>query len=211
MNMKVSPDAVETEYVALRTTPYGENSMVVTGISPVHGRLAFMVSSALRSGRRGRSPFDLFRRLRVTYTPRERDLQAVEAVELLEDYSLLTRDYAGYQCACWLAQFLLDNILPGLPCEFTYRSLCIALQRLAACAVNPLSVQTGVLLVYLNENGHLDADAEPQQVQQCQILVDMALGGAIPALRDDNWQALRDWVLGRLVATDGILPYGRQR
>ena len=48
--------------------------------------------------------------------------------------------------------------------------------------------------------------AQPQQTRQCQVLVDMALGGPVPALRDDNWLALRDWVLGRLAQTDGILP-----
>ena len=207
MNMKVSPDAEETAFLALRTTPYSENSMIVAGVSPQHGRLSFLVGGALRCGRRGRSPFGLFRRLRVSFTPRERDLQAVDEAELLEDYTPLTRDYQGYECACWLAQFALGNVLPGQAAEFTFRSLRVAFVRLAACDVPPVAVQTGVLLVYMNENGLLEADAaQPQQTRQCQVLVDMALGGPVPALRDDNWLALRDWVLGRLAQTDGILP-----
>jgi recombinational DNA repair protein (RecF pathway) len=201
-------DAVEIDFLVLRVTQYGENSLIAAGVSPEQGRLSFMVHGGRGSGRRGVSPFRLFSRLHLVYTPSTRELQKCTSAELVGDYGGVSQDYGRYACACWLSQFSLANVLPGLSLEYYFRSLAVGLERLSANrSVPTAAVLTGILLVYMQENGFLpQMEGDPKGQSQCQLLLQMALGGDIPALQEQNWLALRDWTIGLLRQTDCIVP-----
>ena len=201
-------ESIETAFLVLRLTQYGENSLIATGISPEQGKLTFMVHGGRGSGRRGVSPFRLFGRLAVTYTPSNREMQHCTIVELLEDNGDVSHDYARYACACWLCQFSLANVLPGMALEYYFKSLSVAFTRLAKNNQVPTAaVVTGVLLVYKQENGLLPSmEGDTRRQSQCQLLLQMALGGDIPALQEQNWLALRDWTISLLRQTDCIVP-----
>ena len=201
-------DAIETDYLVLRVTQYGENSLIAAGISPEQGKLSFVVHGGRGSGRRGVSPFRLFSRLHLVYTPSTRELQKCTSAELVRDYSGVSHDYGRYACACWLCQFSLANVLPGLALEYYFQSLAVAFERLSANSNVPTAaIVTGVLLVYMQENGFLpQMEGDTKRQSQCQLLFQMALGGDVPALQDQNWLALRDWAIGLLRQTDCIVP-----
>lgn len=202
-------DEVVTDYLVLGKVPYGEGGLIVNGISPERGKLAFMVYGAVTGGKRKFPHFDLFRHLRVRYIPGREDLQNCRESELIEDFSALSSDYAAFQAACWLARFSLDNVLPGIAHEHFFQASCLAYQRLAAKALVPPAVLTGVCLVYLYEAGWLsDYQDLPQTVAQCQRLIDMAMGAEPPALTERNWQDLFAWCKGLLLQSECTLPHG---
>lgn len=201
-------EAIETEYLVLRKVPYGEGDLIVNGITPDQGKVAFLIYHALSSGKRRFPHFDLFRCLRVRYTPRQNELQKCQDCELLEDFAGVSAAYGNFQAACWLARFALDNVLPGIAHEHFFRATCNAYRTLAARSLPSAAILSGVCLVYLHEAGWLsDYQDSPQTVQQCQWLIDMALGvTAAPALTERNWQDIFAWCKGLLLQCDCAVP-----
>lgn len=201
-------ESLETDYLVLRTTVYGESGLIVSGVSPEQGKLSFMVHGARRGGRRGGSVFGLFRKLRLSYRPQERELQSCDDAELVSDHGSVSSDFGRYTGACWLSQFALQNILPGMSSSYFFDSLDLGFSRLASGVGSVASIETGVMLVYMQENGvmPLFGEGEERQAAQCQLLLEMALGGQIPALREDNWVALRDWAAGVLRGSECVVP-----
>ena len=201
-------DAIETEYLVLRKVPFGEGDLIVNGITPGQGKVAFLIYHALDSGKRRFPHFDLFRCLQVRYAPGKNELQKCQDSGLLEDFSGVSADYGNFQAACWLARFALDNVLPGVPHEHFFRASCNACRALAARALPPAAILSGACLVYLYEAGWLsDYQDSPQTVQQCQRLIDMAMGEAeAPALTERNWQDIFAWCKGLLLQSDCAVP-----
>ncbi|MBP5640969.1 MAG: recombination protein O N-terminal domain-containing protein [Victivallales bacterium] len=200
-------DTIETEFLVLRVTQYGENSLIAAGFTPELGKLSFAIHGGKGSGRRGVTPFRLFCHLKVKYVPSSRELQKCVSAELVDDFSAVSHDYERYSCACWLSQFSLTNVLPGMPTEYYFRAVSVAFSRLAKTVLPVPAILTGVLLVYMQENGMLpQMEGDVRRQSQCQLLLQMALGGDVPALQKQNWLAIRDWTIGVLRQTDCILP-----
>ena len=197
----------ETDFIVLRKTQYGDSKLIINGLTPT-GRLSFIVYGAVGSGRHGGLVFERFRLLRVSYAETDHELQKCKEAETLADYSSLVHDFDAYSAACWLSQFSLANMPPALDCQCFFESIKIGLGRLANQVALPSTVITGIGLVYLREGGWLsDYEDSPQSARQIQILLDMALGGDIPRLAKDNWEALRQWTLSLLSLNDGcVMP-----
>lgn len=193
----------ETSFLVLRLTPFGDTSLVLAGISPEHGQLHFMVRGARRPGSHSFPTLDLFRRLQVTYREGAGELHRLGGADLVADYGALARSFPAFQTGSWLARFALANVLAGVEHRALFEALCVGLGRLAALAeagapavaAGADAVAVGVCLTYLQEAGWLAAD-EPGSVaaQQCECLLAMAAGGAVPRLTAANWRQLRDWV-----------------
>ena len=203
-------ELLETDFIVLRKTQYGDSKLIVNGLTPT-GRLSFIVYGAIGSGKRGGLVFELFRHLHVSYAETDRELQKCKDAEILADYSSLVRDFDSYSAACWLSQFSLANMPSGLDCQCFFESIRIGLERLANQTTLPAAIVTGIVLVYLREGGWLsDYEDSPQSARQIQILLDMALGGDIPRLAKDNWEALHKWTLDLLSLNDGCIMPGNR-
>ena len=184
----------ESKFLVLRKTPYQGSSLIVAGLSPELGQMGFFIRQPSQKGQRGFSYFDLFRLLRVNYRKGKGELYYCQEAECLADYSALASLYENFQAACWLAQFALANVLPGLAQPRFFQSLLVALHRLSEQRQSPAAVLTGVCLTWLEEAGCLDSTAlSSSEMAQCQLLLQMAAGGDMPALTEENWQQLWLW------------------
>lgn len=196
----------ETQFLVLRKTVYLGQSLIVTGVSPQHGQMSFFIRG--QYGVRGKFQyFDLFRLLQVQYRRSSGDLCYCENAEICSDFGQVAQFYPNYQASCWIAKFGLDNILPALEIPRFFTALVVALQRLAERRQAREGVLTGAALVYLDEGGWLnDRPLTPRERAQCQLLLQMAAGGAMPALEPANWQSLWQWSYFQLAQCDCRLP-----
>ncbi len=197
-----NPSATTTEALVLRVAACRENGAVVTCLSPSLGRMAFY-----ENGARGMRA-DLFQLLEVTAKPSRRpgddgDFYQLTERTLVADYSGVANDYAAYQATCWLAGFTLRNTLPHMPMPRYFAALKGALRRLCAQEAPPEAMLTGAGLVFLYENGWLDTtQMSPQEISQCETLLNMALELAPPPdLAAETWSRLWEWTQGRLAAS----------
>ncbi len=191
-----------TEALVLRIAPCRESGAVVTCLSPSLGRMAFYEGGS----RGGRS--DLFQLLEFAAKPSRRanddgDFYQISERTLLADYSAVANDYAAYQATCWLAGFTLRNTLPRMPMPRYFAALKGALRRLCVQEAPPEAMLTGAGLVFLYENGWLDTtQMSPQEISQCEALLNMALELAPPPdLAAETWRQLWEWTQGRLTAS----------
>lgn len=87
-----------------------------------------------------------------------------------------------------------------------FRAMEVSLVRLCSADTQPESVLTGAGLTFLNESGLLSPQAmTPREAAQCQMLLEMASGGASPALEASVWTSLWDWTKARLLEAECIL------
>ena len=198
-------DRISTEALVLRISPCRENGAVVSCLSPQLGRMAFYLPDG--AGRRRASAIhcDLFQVLQLQCQPSARpdddDFYRIGEAELVDDFSAIATDYAAYQATCWLGAFALRNAQPRLPMPRFFEAMKIGLRRLCLHEAGPDAVLTGTGLVFLYEGGWLNTSSmSPQEVSQCELLINMALELApAPALSEDLWKRLWEWTQGRLI------------
>ncbi|MDY0175704.1 MAG: hypothetical protein WCS95_06885 [Lentisphaeria bacterium] len=197
----------ETLFLLLRSVPYQGGSIIVSGITPQLGQMGFFVRLPSGKGKDSFPVFDLFRLLRINYKRGKGELFYSEAAECLAEHSRLSQDYRRFQCACWLAKFSLANTMPELAQPQYFCAMQVALQRLSAKVQSPAAVLTGVCLTFLLEAGLLDVKAlSAQELTQCTVLLEMAAGGDMPVLQEENWQQLWLWCYRQLQENECILP-----
>jgi recombinational DNA repair protein (RecF pathway) len=201
------PEPVTTDVIVLRKTPYGDSRAIITGISPNHGQVGFMVPNPLPGSRSSFPHLDLFRLVTISYRPSGGKLHTCQDADLLQDFSALTRTYASFQAACWLAKFTLANVLPETAHPHYFHALTIALGRLAAASVPPVSVLTGASVAFLFEEGWLDAVQQSEQVmEQCRQLLLMSAGAPPPRLTPSCWEQLFAWACQLLAQAECMVP-----
>lgn len=191
-------DILTTRFLVLRKTPHLGANLIVSGISPDHGKMSFYIkpgSTAQGQGRSHSTLFDCFRLLNIQYTKgKNSDFCRCQDAELAADYTAISTDYQNFQSACFIAHFCLDNIMPEDEQHQVFTAAQVAFSRLADKSLFHHGVLSGFALVYLAESGWLDLDSlSPRELAQCQILIKMALGGDKPALTDDNWTRIWEW------------------
>ena len=197
----------ETLFLLLRSVPYQGSSIIVSGITPHLGQIGFFIRLPSGKGQDRFPLFDLFRLLRINYKRGKGELFYSQEAECLADHSQLSRDYKRFQCACWLAKFSPANTLPELPQPKYFRAMQVALLRLSEKTQTPPAILTGVCLTFLQEAGLLDTKRlNPQELAQCSLLLEMASGGDMPALQEENWQQLWLWCHQQLLENECIIP-----
>lgn len=203
-------ETYRTDFLVLRKTPHLGSNLIVSGISPEYGRLAFYLKHAAGGDKHHFQQFDAFRLLSLEFTRGKNSdfCRCVEA-ELSADYTEVAKDYAYFQTACWLAQFCLANILDDDARPLTFTAACVALNRLAAKTQTPAAVLTGFSLNYLMESGWLNVSSLTAREQaQCRILITMGAGGDMPALTPENWEQLWAWTHGQLRRAELVAEKG---
>ena len=184
----------ECQLLVLRKIPYQGSSLIVSGLSPELGQMGFFIRMPGPKSKKVFACFDLFRLLRVNYRKGKGELFYCEEAECLADFSALASSYENFQAACWMAKFALANVLPGLSHPRFFRAMLVALQRLSLHQQSPAAILTGLCLTWLEEAGCLNVTAlSAAEMAQCQLLLQMAAGGDMPVLAEDNWQQLWLW------------------
>lgn len=191
-----------TDFIILRKTPYLGGNTIVSGLAPQLGHAGFFLRPTA-SRKKPFTEFDLFRHVHILYRRGQGELLYCEAVEPRAAFDHLAHDYHAFQTACWLASFIIDNTIHGVPQPRLFNALLVALTRLAEPRPNHHAVLTGIALLYLDEGGWLDRTAFSSQEQaQCQFLINMAAGGDKPGLTPENWQNLWLWTWNLLLQAD---------
>jgi len=191
----------KTSFLTLKRVQHLGANFIVSGISPDLGLLSFYVRQQTRTNKSAFGSFDLFRLLDIVFRRSSGDLCYCQEAVTVADYSPLTQSYDNFQAACYLAEFATSHILPESPHPRTFQAACVALHRLAAQQQTPPAVLTGFGLTFLSEAGWLNqSKLSARDAAQCQILLEMASGGDMPALTAANWQNLWAWTKQQLDA-----------
>lgn len=183
--------------------------MIVKGLSSELGQCGFVAHGAVGANRRAFPELEQFRLLRVGYEETGRELYRLKSTEILEDFSGLSRWYDRFQCASWIAQFSLLNVMCGLPHPFTMNAVTVALRRLSEETPFPLdAVLTGVCLAFLFEEGWLAPMLEerPDVAQQLRQILEMASGKEPPAITEESWKEQFSWCKDILLLNECRLP-----
>ena len=199
------PEPIETDFIALRKVPYTDNAIILSGLSPEHGRLSFMVRGATK--RRDFPLLDIFRLLHVEFVPGRESLSKIVSADLVEDFSRLAGDYDAYEAASWMASFSLMNVMPMLPHPLYANAVEVALRRLANGTHSPDAVRTCVAVAFLFEEGWLGRAMKSEQAsRQCRELLEMAAGEPGPSLTPASWRRQLEWSLSLLQANECRMP-----
>jgi len=189
-------EPLTVEGIVLRSTPYGESSLVAALLTAEDGQQHFMVKGGRRSSRRQFPAVDFLRRVQVVYRPSRGELHTARDVTCLEAFDALAQRPRAFRGAGWLARLLLANTVQDAPAPQLYRALHLGLQRLCA-GVLPMAVLVGCTLVLLAEHGVLpEAESERAAAGLAQTLAWATDPRAPqPPYDDATWQRVFDWLL----------------
>ena len=187
---------IETDYIILRKTPFRESSLIVSGISPEHGRLDFILRGHT-SGKNGKFPVaGLFREVRIEFKQKKEDLSGLLTagkVELRTIHDSIAENIPGYLAACELSPVLLANTAPMIPIPETYQALILFLNSIQA-GKTPEPYLSLVYLMLLREGGELPPQEGRAGDFLDQLLASVASGHDIPEkLPESYWQKLSEW------------------
>ena len=106
---------MQSEFIVLRKTPYRENALVLSGISPDFGKLEVIAYGAAGSSKPNSFPVaDIYRVLSVTLKDNDLEqgkngLLAAKDIELIEDFPDLPRKLDNLKFIGKIGGFLLRN------------------------------------------------------------------------------------------------------
>ena len=123
---------MQSEFIVLRKTPYRENALVLSGISPDFGKLEVIAYGAAGSSKPNSFPVaDIYRVLSVTLKDNDLEqgkngLLAAKDIELIEDFPDLPRKLDNLKFIGKIGGFLLRNTVfeSPLPLESKRGGYC---------------------------------------------------------------------------------------
>jgi DNA repair protein RecO len=193
-------DKITTELLVLRKTTYKETSIIINGLSPELGLVAFLVKGGKAVSKKKFPVVDLFREIRVEFKNDHRDLHTIYSADLLTNYDSISAYPDNFMEACNLSRFILKNIKPMIESEMLYQSLKTCLTALSQGESHTQWCDL-VKLVYMEENGLLPENltyhqgTEDKQRLLLAKLLDAAIGdGPLPKLTPEYWEQLSQWV-----------------
>ncbi len=155
----------QTEIIILRKTPYKENSVIITGITPEFGSLDFIVNSAKKT----RFPIiDLFREINITFKHNDGRFQKIYKTELINNYDSIALDYNLFQEYCELSKFILKHSLPMHESKLLYFALKTGLDTYTETlnseySFTPILAKSLIHFAFLYDFGFLPIDANNEE------------------------------------------------
>lgn len=191
---------VSTQYIVLRKTPYMESSLIVSGISPTHGRIDLIVKGARKISTKASPEVDLFRVLNIQFSDRGKSLISPIVIEYVRDFDKLATKIEELDNILKLAPFILNNIHYPVRCEFLYDSLIKHLERV----INGKRTYDWLIkLAYIHENGllphnltisHSRREEETAQKLICSLLNYSNGTGEFPKVSEDYLKSFASWL-----------------
>ena len=153
---------MQSEFIVLRKTPYRENALVLSGISPDFGKLEVIAYGAVGSSKPNSFPVaDIYRVLSVTLKDNDLEqgkngLLAAKDIELIEDFPDLPRKLDNLKFIGKIGGFLLRNTVFESPLPLVYDALRSLLRILSNNEVwSQREAAIVIKLTFLYENGLL--------------------------------------------------------
>lgn len=153
---------MQSEFIVLRKTPYRENALVLSGISPDFGKLEVIAYGAAGGSKPNSFPVaDIYRVLSVTLKDNDLEqgkngLLAAKDIELIEDFPDLPRKLDNLKFIGKIGGFLLRNTVFESPLPLVYDALRSLLRILSNNEVwSQREAAIVIKLTFLYENGLL--------------------------------------------------------
>ena len=192
---------ISGSFIVLDKRPYRESALLLRGVSPDYGRIAFV----LHGGQSGTEKFpqaDLYRELEIEFMDDEsgKDIFTARKVDLLTDYSGIADNSKSFRMAGRIGNFLLENMPPSEVQPYTYDTLRSVLANLALPPDTPgvwSLIQCAVVIktTFLYENGMLPEAADPAQNDFLENLVASGIDNSpLPECPEKYWNALNQWL-----------------
>ncbi|QSH42168.1 DNA repair protein RecO [Lentisphaerota bacterium ZTH] len=163
--------------IILRKTPYGETSLIISGLSDNFGKLDLLIKGARKTGKKKFPAVDLFREIQVTFSEKgSSELRNATGAEVIRANDSLVNDISAFEFASHAGSFILKNTAADLPCPLTYESLRHILQNLALLGNKqpaPWNVEECSVILkttFLYENGMLPEELNSNQEKNQQTL-----------------------------------------
>ena len=210
---------MQSEFIVLRKTPYRENALVLSGISPDFGKLEVIAYGAAGSSKPNSFPVaDIYRVLSVTLKDNDLEqgkngLLAAKDIELIEDFPDLPRKLDNLKFIGKIGGFLLRNTVFESPLPLVYDALRSILRILSNNEVWSQRESAIVIkLTFLYENGllpepeNMSAEAAGKVMMLYEKIIECAVDAEpLPKLSAEYYLQLDSYL--NMLITRNQLPW----
>lgn len=191
---------VSTQYIVLRKTPYMESSLIVSGISPTHGKIDFLVKGARKISKKESPEVDLFRIFNVQFADKGKSLITPLVIEYVRNFDKLAIKIEEFGRIVKLAHFILNNIHYAVSCHALYDALIKHMERII---YGEITYDWLIKLAYIKENGLLphkltisDSTEYEESAQKfVRFMIDYANGaGVFPKVSNAYLLSFESWL-----------------
>ena len=210
---------MQSEFIVLRKTPYRENALVLSGISPDFGKLEVIAYGAAGSSKPNSFPVaDIYRVLSVTLKDNDLEqgkngLLAAKDIELIEDFPDLPRKLDNLKFIGKIGGFLLRNTVFESPLPLVYDALRSILRILSNNEVwSQREAAIVIKLTFLYENGllpepeNMSAEAAGKVMMLYEKIIECAVDAEpLPKLSAEYYLQLDSYL--NMLITRNQLPW----
>ena len=210
---------MQSEFIVLRKTPYRENALVLSGISPDFGKLEVIAYGAAGSSKPNSFPVaDIYRVLSVTLKDNDLEqgkngLLAAKDIELIEDFPDLPRNLENLKFIGKIGGFLLRNTVFESPLPLVYDALRSLLRILSNNEVwSQREAAIVIKLTFLYENGllpepeNMSAEAAGKVMMLYEKIIECAVDAEpLPKLSAEYYLQLDSYL--NMLITRNQLPW----
>jgi hypothetical protein len=204
-----------TEIIILRKTPYMESSIILSGLSPDYGKIDLLVKGEQKISGKKTPVVDLFREIAVSFHESQHStLHTAVSIELVREHDNIAAVPENFKLATKIAEFILNNTQPELPCPQTGITLNNVLTHLAAAGNEEIvkthffdqiwnRIQSLILIKtgFLHENGFMpdNFSEDEEQNSQQQLFIEQIVGAGIgenplPERANRYWINFNEWL-----------------
>lgn len=170
---------MQTEFIVLKKTPFKENAVILTGLSPDCGKLEVIAYGANGCAKNNNAPAaDLYQVIAVNLNDRDLEknnnaIPTAHDIELMEFFPELPRKIDNLKFVARIAGFLLRNTTFESPLPLVYDAMKNALRALNSNQIwNQRETAVIIKLTFLYENGLLP---EPENMDSNSVNKIMAM------------------------------------
>jgi recombinational DNA repair protein (RecF pathway) len=187
---------VFTNIIILRKTPYKESSLIVSGLSAEYGKIDLLLKGALRANKNKFPIIDLFREIKINYTPNKEKLQAVYSPELVTQSDAIANYPKTFLELSSLALFISNNTMNMVEAPRLYLALQTALHHYRNNTYPKFPWALATQIVYLYENGLLpNYDNNPEEKAFIHAILKAMLRDAPPPeATPQYWEEMKEWL-----------------
>lgn len=210
---------MQSEFIVLKKTPYRENALVLSGISPDFGKLEVIAYGAAGSSKPNSFPVaDIYRVLSVTLKDNDLEqgkngLLAAKDIELIEDFPDLPRKLDNLKFIGKIGGFLLRNTVFESPLPLVYDALRSLLRILSDNEVwSQREAAIVIKLTFLYENGllpepeNMSAEAAGKVMMLYEKIIECAVDAEpLPKLSAEYYLQLDSYL--NMLITRNQLPW----
>jgi DNA repair protein RecO len=186
---------IDTEIIVLKTSPYGDNSLIIQALSSAIGRISILAKGAKKINRTTFPQIGLFRVLSVSLIEgRSSDLYTLKDSHLIQSNDQLASHPDLLEYISALSNFSLCSNFAGLPCPLFHHALAECLKNLTLKKM-PFSAWTCRLIIcHLMEQG-IFPEMKLNHKQELLInkLLDQDFANHSIALSGEEWHKLLKW------------------